>query len=604
MNNLPKFMGIGLMVLATGVASAVSLDDCTKDGDTITIPGVDESFPKYEGWIPWLKPYSDGHDWGTDQKAVIWQNKKLSDVKAMRCKMSGSWFGGAERDGRALITKRTDSAMEVQFQCQDGSACKVVLAHLEQVGDDIVIWGQQAGYSETVKIGSPIPGFWLQVSSTPNNGAYGVYGIEVLNVLEATPTELKEYAATVGESGTDTLQINEGTLAIKPTQTNDVFDLNVTGNANVYFEKGVGEFAVETLTGGILTSDAQTLLPGYRLADVMEIVSAISGGGNIGFDPMYIYHLTKTDGKWTFQAQQVSDGWTKVVMVELADAKDGITGKILWRRYKEAWARPLGSDFSTGDYNVNSAYSLSSLVLKVSPSIVFSSSKSSWTTWGTTFNGGMVRISNKPLAANPLTFVANSCVLRLEASGGQWWGGDSRSYTVFRGAELLLATGLAMGSGATLTLDGGTLWMFDGFNYVNDLVITNGGGIVGSTTCRAGYEKDVTWNIYGPDPVTIEPGIELVNNGGKVITLNTQVDTAVSGSLKDAGGYAGATFAKDGAATLTLESENYNAGPFKVVAGELIFANAKGIKSNNAVILGGGVCWASRRVMTVFRLVR
>ena len=94
MKNLLKIIGIGFIALFSGGVDAVSLSECTTDGNAITIPGVDESFPRYEGWIPWLKPYSDGHDWGTDQKAVIWTNRKLSEVKAMRCKMSGGWFNG------------------------------------------------------------------------------------------------------------------------------------------------------------------------------------------------------------------------------------------------------------------------------------------------------------------------------------------------------------------------------------------------------------------------------------------------------------------------------------------------------------------------------
>ncbi len=600
MKTLNKFIGIGFAVLTTEVAEAVSLSDCAKDGATITI-GVNASFSKYEGWIPWLKPYAN-QSWGTDQKAVIWKNRRLSEIKGLTCKMSGAWMGGIEFVGRGLITSRTDEKMEVQFQVKDGSANKAVLAYLEQSGDDIVIWGRNAGYIYNTDAGTPIPNanFNMQVSSAKDNGAYGVYDVEVLNVLETTPTELKSYAATVGDSGTDTLQVNEGTLVVRPTQTNDVFDLNVTGNANVYFGKGDGGQEVETLSDGILQTTARTILPGLELRGV-EIVSAKTGGSWMGIGDAQIFHLQEETGKVTFQAQKQDSGWTKCVLVELTDGEKGIDARIVWGRYKAAAYCPMGSDFSNlegyNSYSITSSdmqSSLSSLVLKVEPTLVFASSKSSWTTWGTTFDGGIVRVTNAALPVNPLTFVANGGSLRLEVAGGAWYGGDSRQYVVLADSELVLAEGVAMASGSLLTLDGGSLRMLNGFNYVNDLVITNGGGIIGSTTCRAGYAKDVTWNIYGTDPVTIEPGIELVNNGSKTVTLNAQAETFLSGSLKDASGYGGTTFAKDGSATLTLGSENYNSGPFKVVAGKLVFASAKGIKANNAVILGGGMLGLSQ----------
>ncbi len=580
-------------LLGAAAFGSVTLGEVSVDGNTVTI-GVDSSFPKFEGYIPWLKPYAS-MPWGTDQKAVIWKNRRLSEIKGLVCKMSGNWMGGIEFTGRGLITSRTDEKMDVQFQVRDGTVCKAVLAHFEQSGDDIVVWGQNAGYAD-VQAGTPLPNFWLQVSSTSSNGAYGVYGIEVLNVLETTPAELKALAAAVGDSGTDTLVVNDGTLLIRPTQANDVFDLDITGNANVYFGKGSGEQEVETLGDGILQAEARTILPGYELRDV-EIVSAKSGGSWMGVGDAQIFHRNETDGTLTFQAQKQDSGWTKCVLVELTDGEKGIDARIVWGRYKEAAYCPMGTDFTSVEgyrsYSISAEAmqsSLSSLVLKVGPSLVFASPKSSWTTWGTTFDGGTVRVTNAPLPANPLTFVANGGRLHLEKEGGAWYGGDSRHYTVFADSELVLAAGLAMASGASLTLDGGTLRMRNGFNYANDLVVTNGGGIVGATTCRAGYATDVTWSVFGPDPVTIEPGIELVNHNdiARTVTVKTETPTTVVGSLKDAGGYAGATFAKDGSSTLTLGSENYNAGPFKVVAGELVFANAQGVKAGNAVVLEGG----------------
>ena len=590
-----RFMAIGLTVLATEVANAVGISEVTVKDGVITI-GTDANFAKFEGWLPWLKPYSNGHAWGTDQKAVLWTNRKLADIKALRSKMSGAWLNGLVFDGRGLITKRSDDRLEIQFQCQDGSLCKGVLAYLEQDGDNIVGWAKQAGYSTEVKTGAPIPSFGLQVSSAKDNGAYGVYGIEVENTLETTPAELKALAASVGEAGTDTLTVNGGVLAIRPTEPNEVFDLDITGNAVVCFAKGVGTQELETLGGGgILTTEARTILPGYRLADV-EFVSAKTGGSWMGIDEAQIHYMNQSADKWTFQAQKTGSGWTQCVLVELADAAEGVQGRIVWGRYKANASCPLGSDFTAidGYYTYKTVpndmqASLSALVLKVPPSLVFSSTKSNWTTWGTIFDGGTVRVREKPLQSNPRTFVTHGGVLRLEVNGGAWWGGDSRFYTVGKDSCIVLATGLAMADGATLTLDGGQIQVLDGFNYVNDLAITNGGGWVGAQCCRAGYAKDVTWNIDGPEPVTIEPGLELVNDsGGRFITLNTQTDTVMMGALQDAGNYAGATFAKDGCAKLTLGSGNANAGPFKVVAGELVFANSAGIRSNNALVLAGG----------------
>lgn len=588
-----RFMAIGLTVLATEVASAVGLSEVTVKDGVITI-GTDANFAKFEGWLPWLKPYSNGYAWGTDQKAVLWTNRKLADVKDLKCKMNGGWIG-SELDGRGLITKRSDKQLEVQFQCQDGVYCKTVLAYLEQDGDNIVGWAKQAGSSTEVKTGAPIPSFWLQVSSTKDNGAYGVYGIEVENTLETTPAELKALAASVGEAGTDTLTVNGGVLAIRPTEPNEVFDLDITGNAVVCFAKGVGTQEIETLGGGILTTEARTILPGYRLADV-EFVSAKTGGSWMGIDEAQIYYMNQSADKWTFQAQKTGGGWAQCVLVELTDGAEGVQGRIVWGRYKEhAWC-PLGSDFTSidGYYTYKTVpndmqASLSALVLNVPPSLVFSATKSNWTKGWTILNGGIMRVTTKSLSANATTLVKDGGVLRLEVSGGTYESNsDGRCYWIGNDSRLVLVEGLAMGDGASLTLDGGQIQVLNGFNYVNNLSIKNGGAWIGAQCCRAGYARDVTWNIEGPDPVTIEPGIELTNGGGKVITLKTEVDTLVAGALRDADSYAGATFAKDGAAKLTLGSANANAGPVKVVAGELVFANASGIRSNNALVLAGG----------------
>ena len=593
------------LAFAATAFGAVTLKDVTAEDGVITI-GVDSSFPKYEGWIPWLKPYAT-KDWGTDEKAVIWKNRKLSDIKGLKCKMGGSWIDGDECVGRGLITSRTDERMEVQFQTINGPSSnnlinKAVLAYLEQSGDDIVIWARNAGSNSLSTYGTPIPdsSFYLNVASCKTNAAYGVFDIEVLNVLETTPAELKAYAATVGESGTGTLQVDEGTLVIRPTQTNDVFDLNITGNANVHFAKGSGAWEVETLGGVILQATARTILPGLQLRGV-EVVSAKTGGSHMAGEYYFqIYHLRRETGKVTFQAQTQHDArYTKCVLVELADGKAGVEARIVWGRYTSSADCPLGTDFSTlEDYSTyittssTMQASLSSLVLKVEPTLVFASSKSAWTTWGTTVDGGLVRVTNEPMPANPLTFVANGGSLRLDVKSGAYnTNNDAREYVVSAGSELVLAGDWAVVSGASLTIDGGSLLVLNPLNYVNSLVITNGGEVVGSAACYAGFQKDATWRVSGTDSVTIEPGIQLVNGKGvsRTVTLDAQVETFIPGALKDANkDYLGATFAKEGPATLTLGGENGIAGPFKVVSGELVFANAKGIKAANAVILSGG----------------
>lgn len=582
-----RFMAIGLTVLATEVASAVGLSEVTVKDGVITI-GTDANFPKYEGWIPWLKPYSNGHDWGTDQKAVIWTNKKLSDVKAMRCKMSGGWFNGQEFSGRALIVSRTDKEMEVQFQAQDGAYNKAVLAFLEQVGDDVVIWGRNAGYNSS-SIGTPIADscFNMQVSSSKNNGAYGVYDIEVLNVLETTPTELKEYAATVGESGTDTLLVNEGVLAIKPTVTNDLFDLNITGNASVSFVKGEGTSDIEVLNGQNLSDQARVVVPGGIARDV-EVVSAKSAGAWMGVHDMSIHHLRYSASGVTFQAQRDDGNNIQSVMVEMKDSVQGIAVRYVWGRYASRNKRKVGDDFSAGEYgSVGSVYySLSSLVLRVPPSINFSATKASWTTWGTYFEGP-VRVTKQPLPANSRNVIQNGGTLRLEASAGDYNGGDSRHYEVGKDSSLVLSEGMCVTHGGSITLDGGHLDVLNDFLYVNDVTIRNGGSVSGVSP-RLGWSLEGQWLIAGPDPVTIGTGFTLFNNVAKnrTIVFDVNAATTIGGSLRD--DVADATFVKKGSGVLMLGAENYNNGAYRVEAGELIFANPKGVKPNNAVILKGG----------------
>ena len=568
-------------------AQAVSLSEATVAGNVITL-GADASYAKYEGWMPS----------GAANKVVLWQNKQLSDIKAVRAKMSGAWVNTAYKGATAygLIESRSDTQLRIQFQIMDYATVKAVLVFLEQAGDDIVGYARNAGGVAYVNLGTVIgdSSFNLQVATSESGAAYGLYDIEVLQTLEATPAELKALAASVGESGTNTLEVNEGALVVKPAQTNDVFDLNIVGNAPVWFTKGDVVEESEILGGVNLSETPRLLFADVHVRD-LTLVSAKTGGAWMGTGAdMGIYHVQRTDTNMTFQAHRDNNTYIQAVSVELSDSEAGVMGRLVWARYKDRNYCSLGEDFEAIEgyteisYKpVSDYYTLSSLTVQAPAALNFSASKDKWTVWGTTFDGGIVRVTGNPLYSGSLAFVLNGGSLRLEVAGGYWNGGDSRRYKVGKDSTLVIATGMGVADGATIDLDGGFIRAENGFCYVNTLTIANGGGFKGSTRVRAGYARDVTWNITGTDPVAITPGIELVNDGSRSITLKADAPTTV-GPLSDIYGYTGATFVKDGASTLTLTSANANAGAFKVVAGELVFAKEQGIRSANALELVGG----------------
>ena len=111
-------------------------------------------------------------------EAVLWRNRKLSDIGVLRAKMDGGWMEKT-KDALGVVVSRTDGKLSVQFHALDGY-CKAVRAELVQRGADVWARATGAGYVDAGLFGSVLAdsAFNLSVATARGEGSYGVHDID------------------------------------------------------------------------------------------------------------------------------------------------------------------------------------------------------------------------------------------------------------------------------------------------------------------------------------------------------------------------------------------------------------------------------------------
>ena len=532
------------------------------------------TFAKYEGFLPAYQ----------QNEAVIWRDCNINDIKAMTATMSGAWLNGKDFQAFAYIYDRTPTSFSVQFQCVDGGTCKSTLYHFRQDGADVKCWGQNSGFQSHAYGTKLTADFYLQVSTSKSNGAYGAYGVEVVE-------DKVEDLTALGES----VSVDRTALNLVAPAGGATVNATISGNGPVRITAAESQ---QKIFDAYLNYDFQTFAENVSL-DAIEVTGGVLNGSwmpGAPYDgtPMFVKNETIDGFRCkTLQMQAQCSDWYKCVHIILRQNGSNVEAKADWSGYVSL-NEPWGNDFekkrdelvAVADSASGIGYGVASINYTLKPTLTLAGTKSwAWGEDNTVIDGASVIVTTSALPASRRTVIRNGGSLRLEAAGGAWYGGDSRTYVVEKGSKLVLNGWLATAAGATVVVDGGTLEERNNSNdYLNALTLKNGGCVTGGGL-RMGYASDVTCCTEGAEPVFIEGAVEIFNNGSKSITFDTAATTEIRGGVIENGSYLGATFVKAGAATLTIPSWILQT-PLVVREGTLVVTKT-GVTNGGLKLAGG-----------------
>ena len=208
-------------------------------------------------------------------------------------------------------------------------------------------------------------------------------------------------------------------------------------------------------------------------------------------------------------------------------------------------------------------------------------------------SGGGTQVLNRAAGngQNLATVSVTGGVLELAAGSLGFDAGyfaGSQSFSVSGGGTLRVSQAWNLSAGNSVSLDGGTLSLTNGLNYLNTLSMAGGSTVSGSF--RVGNQGNATLTSTGDLTNTVS-SVELVSNGG-IRTLSLSVadgaaasDLAITGAIYDTSGLAGTRLAKTGAGTLTLSGANTFNGGLTISAGR-VDATSLGALGAGAVSVG------------------
>lgn len=543
-------------------------------GMTVLLHASGGAFAKYDGFLPS----------GQANEAVIWKDCNINDIKGMTATMSGAWLGGGDFPAFAYIYDRTPTSFSVQFQCVDGATCKSTLYHFRQDGADVKCWGQNSGYQSNAYGTKLTTDFYLEVSTAKGNGAYGAYGVEVVEPAVVDPTTLD-----------DSVLVDRSVLNLVAPAGGATVTSTIRGNGPVWITAAEPQ---QKTFDTYLNYDFQTLAENVSLESIEVTGGVLNGswmpGAPYDATPMFVKN-EKIDNFAckTLQLQARCSDWYKCVHVILRQNGANVEAKADWAGYVSL-SEPWGNDFETkytGRVAVAGSagaggYGVASISYTLKPTLTLAGEKSwAWGEDNTIIDGASVIVTQSALPASRRTVIRNGGSLELKVAGGAWYGGDTRTYVVEKDSKLILNTWLATAAGATVIVDGGTLEELNNSNdYFNALTLKNGGRLIGKGV-RMGYASDVTCRTEGVEPVLIEGAVEIFNNGSKTIAFDTAAPTEIRGGVIENASYLGATFVKTGAAMLSIPSWTLQT-PLVVREGTLEVTK-KGVV-NGALKLEGG----------------
>jgi len=510
--------------------------------------------------------------------AVIWKNRKLADITSITAILKGGWIS-TPKNGKSCIYDRTDTSFTAQLQCVDGN-CKAVRAHFSQVGDDVVAVADGAGYGEAALFRKRMPDslFVQEISTDGSNGTYGAHDLEAWGDSRQVVKELPESAAGI--------VVNGGLLQVDvEADTTVATGISGTGGLKLHSADGGLVEQQGTFAGYAPTAD-KLVVAGGDISTFQVTGGLIQGGwissGKVAFEAG-AYNLVYDAATGTLSVQfQCSDPgkWVKGVAVLFTQKADGIYLKAVKAAQANAVDK-LGTDMFGSDWPASGTYIATSdtgngygvqdirYVCRVAVKATLSGEKS-WT-GGTVVDGANVIVEANRLVRNTDVRVVNGGSLTLNAKGG-FYDENGIGYYVGPGSTLVSVAPYSLHSGDRIVVDGGTLRVGNGSNYLNDLTLANGGTLAAdaSVMAQVGYFGAVSWNTDGTNEVYVNAPVRLVRQNS-TLTLDTVADITFGETLVEHPDYKGMKFVKTGAALATFKKSFTATGRATLAGGALAF---------------------------------
>ena len=650
------------MMMAAGLVAFLPM--AAQAEEIVLSSGVERETLTVEGFYPPL-PTDTGKTYGN--KRIFAENRNLSDFILANAKFTASQ-GKVPQPATIVGYTETEGEWLFQVQWKDPNYWKGVKIRLFQEGANIMAQSLWARYCYAKEINHDLEVVYIgsmtveTINSGPGENWYGCQALTLRHKIS------DENFVTLGDReilDADTVTVADGTgVRVDETTSSDTpfaksavsFDgadaLFVTNRprttlAATIVGNGVdvrlagGEFPeTEISTGGQAklsnTGSGLLLATGTKLCQIGDLVSCdiyqdnsllatdVRPGTNEGSTTRGdggIFFIERTETNIVFQAQVINDNWNKCVYGEIYPSGTNV----MVRRLKGYYSRapesfkeadydlaPLGTDMRKITCHTISSYTISNLVVKMTPipAVAFTGDLFGMENATVTISGPQrvdLHSANALPNAGTVTIKDGSDVYVRKAQSENM----SLRVVVGPGGRLIQSGASLQNLCRDCVIDGGelaltTVRMGDSGKdetgcYINNLVLMNGGRVTGMSP-RVGYAT-CTWTILGTSPSYSSCGSLLV--GGKsytTYTVNFDVadvtgdaasDFIDSGYHQDFSTYNwGANVVKKGVGTWELRRAFGQTGYVKVNAGTLLAAVDDLVKVPGSLFLGGG-CFAA-----------
>ena len=542
---------------------------------------------------------------------LVFPGRTMNDIdgKPIFADLQGAYLSGNSTPAKMYFWRRSGTTATAQFQGVYNSHLRCIKVTFSEEADGIYAkagtnsYLVRSSYNGASCLGKDIDAIdhvetW-NLTTTANGNGLGIRNV-------------RRYDAEVSLSGTatlgNTLMLTNATLVLTATQAAALAQ-RIKGNGTLIV-KGASpaEEITYGLTGGEsgaaaawLTSSGNTL-PSMKVSQ-MYPVRAVMRGTSIGADHSCPpYHVKYSGTTMTLQFQFSGGTYIKGCKVQFTQSGADVTAK-----WVESYYHPggtLGEDLETtsgvtkysqanqytGNGLKNMTLRLASASLMTPPNYVQSQSfllDNAQVVFYAT--GNTYSLAEEIAARN-----GSQIVLAHPLGAGTYGSGMIRRFE--SGSTLVALNNLATLRFAHYIFDASTLYTptqhgtwKDGCNYFTFLTLRNGARSVGYPL-RCGNTSAMKYSSEGTGTNRIESGICLYHSAASTLSIVTDADLEISGTIYDSPDTSNKSPAieKSGNATLTLSGESTFAGRLTVRSGTLALGTDTALSASAPLTLAGG----------------
>ena len=543
---------------------------------------------------------------------LVFSGKTMDDIdgKPIFADFKGGYLGGSCTPAKMYFWRRNGTTATTQFQAVYNNHLRCIKVTFTEGSDGIYAKASSTSYLVRSNYnGASLLGRDIDVQdhvetaalATTANGS----GVGICNVRRYDMEATLSGAATLGS----TLNLTNVTLVLTAKQKN-LLTQRIKGTGALVAK---GASSAEEITYGLTGNEAKAAAAwltssGNTLTNValsqMFPLRAVMRGTSIGADNSCLpYHVKYSSGPtMTLQFQFSGGTYIKGCKVQFQQNGDDVTAKWVESYYHVGGT--LGEDMETASgvtkYSQASQYTgngLKNMTLRMASTSLMTPPNNVQNTSFWIDNAQIVFYSSGntySLAEEIIARNGSQIVLAHPTGGGNY--GSGMTWRFESGSSLIALNNLATLRSGHYIFDASTLYTptqhatwKDGCNYFEFLTLRNGARTVGYPL-RCGYTSAMTYRSEGMGANKIESGICLYHNAASALSIETDTDLEIPGTIYDSPDTANKSPAvvKRGTATLTLSGENTFKGRLTVEAGTLALGSNTALPASAPLTLAGG----------------